>query len=296
LWLAPEIAVVTNIEADHLDFYDNEVQIRDAFSAFAASLPPNGVLIACADDAGAAELAAGHEGRVVTYGLRDGMVRGEVIERGRSGTLTSVSFDGSPAGELALRVPGEHNVRNALAALAVAREAGVGFEVAAPALASFSGVARRFQVRGMAAGVTLVDDYAHHPTEVAATLASARERGWQRVIAVFQPHRFTRTRHMGAALGASLAAADLAVVTDVYGAGEEPEPGVTGKLVVDGVLAARPTARVAYIPSRLAVPELIASRARAGDLVMTIGAGDVTMLGDDILASLADRAAKEPAR
>ena len=291
LWLAPQVAVVTNVEADHLDFYSGEPDIRAAFAAFAEGLPPDGVLIACADDPGAAALLNGHGGRAVAYGLDAGRLRAAVLERGAIGTRSKVSLDGAEVGELRLRVPGDHNVRNALAAVAAALEAGVPFDVAAGALASFTGVARRFQMRGAADGVTLVDDYAHHPTEVAATLAAARERGWRRVIAVFQPHRFSRTRHMGAALGASLAGADLAVITDVYGAGEEPEPGVTGKLVVDGLLAAKAGAQAAYIPSRRVLPGLVVARARPGDLVVTIGAGDVTMLADEILIGLAEREA-----
>ena len=296
LWLAPEVAVVTNVEADHLDFYAGAADIRAAFGAFAEGLPPNGVLIACADDVGAAALLEDYRGRAIPYGIERGTLRAEVVERGPTGTRSSVSADGQPVGELKLRVPGDHNVRNALAAVAAAGEAGVEFDAAAAALASFTGVARRFQLRGAADGVTLVDDYAHHPTEIAATLASARERGWQRVIAVFQPHRFSRTRHLGAALGASLAAADLTIVTDVYGAGEDPEPGVTGKLVVDGLLAAKPSARAAYIPSRRVLPDLVVARAKPGDLVMTIGAGDVTMLADEILYGLAEREAQRRLR
>jgi len=296
LWLAPEIAVVTNVESDHLDFYAGESDIRAAFAAFAEGLGPSGVLIACADDAGAAALAEGHRGRALAYGIGHGALRADVVERGTEGTRSIVALEGEQLGELRLRVPGDHNVRNALAAIAAALEAGVDFDGAAAALASFTGVARRFQARGAADGVSLVDDYAHHPTEIAATLASARERGWRRVIAVFQPHRFSRTRHLGAALGASLASADLTIVTDVYGAGEDPEPGVTGKLVVDGLLAAKPTARAAYIPSRRVLPDLIVARARPGDLVITIGAGDVTMLADEILYGLAEREAQRRIR
>jgi UDP-N-acetylmuramate--alanine ligase len=292
LWLAPDVAVVTNVETDHLDYYTDDGQIRDAFSAFLENVAPEGLVVACADDAGTAAVRAQCTRRVVTYGIGGGDLTADIIERGPAGTTSEISRDGMPLGRLRLGVPGAHNVSNALAALGVALEIGVPFETAADALSSFAGVARRFQARGSADGVTLIDDYAHHPTEIRATLASARERGWRRVIAVFQPHRYSRTRHLGVALGASLAGADLAVVTDVYGAGEDPEPGVTGKVVVDGLLNEAPRAQAMYIPKRGDVADVVASRAEPGDLVLTIGAGDITMLADEILIALASREAE----
>ncbi|MCI0346197.1 MAG: UDP-N-acetylmuramate--L-alanine ligase, partial [Chloroflexi bacterium] len=182
------------------------------------------------------------------------------------------------------------------AAIAASAVAGAAFEVAAEELASFGGVQRRFQLRGAVAGVTVIDDYAHHPTEIRATLAAAREQGWARVVAVFQPHRYSRTLHLGRDLGAALAGADLAVVTDVYGAGEQPMPGVAGKTVVDGLLAARPRARVAYLPKRGEVADFVADRVEPGDLVLTIGAGDITMLADEVLYALSERTERRPAR
>ncbi len=294
LWLGPEVAVVTNVEADHLDYFADERAIRDAFGAFLENVPHDGLAVVCADDPGASAVldASGLRRRSVRYGLNGADLSGRIVERGPAGTVVEVTRNGHVAGVMRLNVPGEHNARNALAALAVAFEAGIPFEASAEALASFTGVARRFQIRGAAAGVTLIDDYAHHPTEIRATLASARERGWSRVIAVFQPHRYSRTRHLGLALGASLADADYAVITDVYGAGEDPEPGVTGKIVVDGLLGAAPRARAAYVPKRGDVADLVASRAEPGDLVLTIGAGDVTMLADEILVALASREAE----
>lgn len=255
-------------------------------------MPLDGVAVVCGDDEGARAVAEGSTRRCVTYGLDEGMgLRASVIDRGPSGTVSRVWSDGTELGELRLQVPGDHNVRNALAAIAVAHEVGVGFDTASRSLGSFTGVARRFQIRGAADGVTLIDDYAHHPTEIVATLASARERGWSRIIAVFQPHRYSRTRHLGAALGAALSKADVAVITDVYGAGEDPEPGITGKVVVDGLLAASSRGRAMYLPKRGDVAEIVAQRAKPGDLVMTIGAGDVTMIAEEILVSLAAREA-----
>jgi UDP-N-acetylmuramate--alanine ligase len=181
---------------------------------------------------------------------------------------------------------------NALAAIAVGSEIGIAFGTIADALARYGGVRRRFELRGHAAGVTVIDDYAHNPSKVRAVLAAAREQTPRRLLAVFQPHLYSRTMHLGKELGAALSAADIVVVTDVYGAREDPQPGITGKIVVDGVLDAEPRRRVAYLPKRGDIVPYIAERALAGDLVLTIGAGDVTMLCDDILISLEARAGR----
>ena len=292
LWLAPEIAVVTNIEADHLDHYRDEAEIRETFLTFVNSLDPDSsVAVLGIDDPGVRAIAPRVERSIVTYGLRAGADwTAEIVERGPAGQRATVRHRGESLGEMRLAVPGEHNVSNALAALAVAAIAGVPFAVAVEELASFAGVQRRFQVRGGVNGVTFVDDYAHHPTEIRATLAAAREQGWNRVVAVFQPHRYSRTLHLGRELGAALSSADRIVVTDVYGAGEQPIPGVTGHLVVDGAIAARPRALVAYLPKAGDVPSFLAARAEPGDLVLTIGAGDVTMLADEVIRALWDRA------
>jgi UDP-N-acetylmuramate--alanine ligase len=289
LWLAPEIAVVGNIEADHLDHYRDEAEIRETFVAFLGNVPADGAAVLGADDPAVAEMAVRIDRRTVTFGLRHGDWTGEVVERGPSGQRVIVRRSGDVVGELALAVPGEHNVLNALATLAVADLVGVPFAVAAEEMASFTGVQRRFQVRGSASGVTFIDDYAHHPTEVRATLASAREQGWRRVVAVFQPHRYSRTLHLGRQLGEALASADRVVVTDVYGAGEQPIPGVSGRIVLDGVLQARPRAQVAYLPKPGDVPSFLVARSEPGDLVLTIGAGDVTMLADDVINALLER-------
>ena len=294
LWLAPEIAVITNVEVDHLDYYRDEREIRETFLAFAHNLPEEGgTAIIGIDDPGVASLGPRIGRATVTFGTGPSADwSGEVLERGSGGQRVLVRRAGDPVGEMTLGVPGTHNVRNALAALAASALAGVDFSAAAEELASFGGVQRRFQLRGNVDGVTVIDDYAHHPTEIRATLEAAREGGWRRMIAVFQPHRYTRTLHLGHELGAALAGADLAVVTDVYGAGEEPIPGVAGKAVVDGLLAARPRARVAYLPRPGEVAAFVSRRVEPGDLVLTIGAGDVTMLADEILHALAEGAGK----
>ncbi|MGH2793391.1 MAG: UDP-N-acetylmuramate--L-alanine ligase [Actinomycetota bacterium] len=296
LWLAPEIAVITNVEADHLDYYRDEREIRETFVAFAHNLPETGTAVLGIDDPGIAWVRGRIARTVVTFGTDPSADwAGEVVERGASGQRVLVRHAGEPAGEMQLGVPGIHNVRNALAALSAAAIVGVPFSVAAEELASFGGVQRRFQLRGSIGGVTVIDDYAHHPTEVRATLEAAREQGWARVVAVFQPHRYSRTQHLGRELGAALSTADLAVVTDVYGAGEQPVPGVAGKSVVDGLLAARPRARVAYVPKRGEVADFVAGRVEPGDLVLTIGAGDITMLADEVLNALSERATRRAA-
>jgi UDP-N-acetylmuramate--alanine ligase len=298
LWLAPEIAVITNVEADHLDYYRDEQQIRETFVAFAHNTPEEGgTVIVGVDDPGVASLRPRIARSIVTFGTDPSADwSGEVVERGPSGQRVLIRRGGDVLGEMILGVPGAHNVRNALAALAASGPAGVPFEVAAEELASFGGVQRRFQMRGSIEGVTLIDDYAHHPTEILATLEAAREQGWARIVAVFQPHRYSRTLHLGRELGAALSGADLIFVTDVYGAGEQPMPGVAGKSVVDGLLAARPRARVVYLPKRGEVADLVASRVQPGDLVLTIGAGDITMLADEVLLALSERAARRAAK
>ncbi|MFA5889624.1 MAG: UDP-N-acetylmuramate--L-alanine ligase [Actinomycetota bacterium] len=293
LWLGPEVAVITNIEAEHLDYYRDEAEVRETFLAFMGNVAPSGVVVACAQDPGVAAVAPRAGRRLVTYAVGTDPDVEWTADRTCEGERRwiDVRRGGHALGRVELGVPGEHNALNALGALAAASEAGVEFGVAAEALAAYQGVARRFQTRGAAGGVTVVDDYAHHPTEVRATLAAAREHagGGRRILAVFQPHLYSRTEMFGRALGEALSAADLVVVTDVYGAREDPRPGISGKIVVDGVLAASPRRRVAYLPKRGDIAGYIADRAHDGDVVLTIGAGDVTMLGSEILRRIGER-------
>jgi UDP-N-acetylmuramate--alanine ligase len=288
LWLGPQIAVITNVEAEHLDHYRDEAEIRDTFLAFAANLPDDGLLVAGAEDPGARWVAERTGRRVVTVGMSEG---DWTAERATvpGGQVVQVFRAGAHVGELKLSVPGEYNVRNALAAIAASEPCGVSFDDVALALRDYTGPRRRFQLRGAASGVKVVDDYSHHPTEVRAMLGAAREQAQARIIAIFQPHLYSRTAFFGDALGAALSAADVVVVTDIDGSREDPVPGITGKIVVDGALRARPRARVAYLPRRGDIAHYVASIAREGDLVVTIGAGDVTMLGDVILSEIKGR-------
>jgi UDP-N-acetylmuramate--alanine ligase len=282
LALTPDIAVITNVEADHLDHYGSFAAVRSAFEEFAAGARASRVV--GGDDPEAA-LIGRATGADVVGTTSDCTYRMVDLDLARS----SISFGlvdptGVELGRLAVPVPGLHNAKNAAVAAVAALAAGVPFATAARALARFAGVARRFEFRGAANGVTFVDDYAHLPTEVRAALAAARDGDWRRVVAVFQPHRYSRTAALWSEFGRAFGDADVVVVTDVYGAGESPVPGVSGKLVADAVRQAFPEKPVAYVagrsPLRAAVGELL----EAGDLCCTLGAGDLTSLPDDLMS------------
>jgi UDP-N-acetylmuramate--alanine ligase len=282
LALHPAIAVVTNVEADHLDHFGTFEAVQEAFEEFLAGASL--ARVAGGDDPEAA--AIGARTGAETVGTAETCTRRMVdVELARS----SVAFDlrdgeGRRLGHLAVPVPGLHNARNAAVATVAALAAGVPMEAAARALARFAGVARRFEFRGSAREVTFVDDYAHLPTEVAAALAAARGGGWSRVVAVFQPHRYTRTQLLVEEFGTSFGDADVVVVTDVYGAGEAPIPGVSGRLVADAVRRAMPDRPVHYAPGRAELLSLVGSRLEPGDLCLTLGPGDLTSLPDELLA------------
>jgi UDP-N-acetylmuramate--alanine ligase len=282
LLLRPDVAVVTNVEEDHMDFYPDREAVEAAFATFCRR---SRVVVGCGDDPGARRVMASVHG-AVTYGEHPGNdVRVENVRIGRDSTGAVVRFgDGSVEVEVAS--PGRHYALNAAAALAAAREAGIDPSAGATALASFAGVRRRFEHRGIAGGAEFVDDYAHHPTEVSATLSAARAHGADRVVAVFQPHRYSRTASHWRPLGESLAPADVVVLTDVYGAGEVPMPGVTGKLLVDALLEVSPRTRAIYLPRRGDLAPFLAREVRDGDLVLTLGAGDITMVAEETLRLL----------
>ena len=293
----PEVAVVTSVQPDHLDFYGDLATVEEAYRAFVSTITSGGLLVACADDPGArslAEYARGQGFRVLTYGESadaDVRVTGE-IHRGLAYSAL-VTADGVDH-PLRLLVPGHHNVLNATAAFAAAT-AGLGqpAEPVLAGLASFTGTRRRFEPKGRAAGVQVVDDYAHNAGKVAALVATAgqllQDTGPGRLVVVFQPHLYSRTRDFARELGASLAAADVVVVMDVYAAREDPQPGISGRLVAEAVRAARSDAEVHYVPSWAAVPGFVAELLRPGDLLVTVGAGDVTMIGPEVLLRLDQR-------
>ena len=296
LSLEPTVAVVNNVEADHLECYGGSVAtLEDVFAEFAGRARR---AIVGTDDAGAARVAARLAVPVWRVGLGGGARAGagagvdvRIIDPalGERGSTARIELPGGRALALRLRVPGLHNLRNAAAALAVVHELGADLERALAALAEFGGVGRRFERLGEARGVTVVDDYAHHPTEVAATLAAARQAfPRRRVVAVFQPHLFSRTALHGEALGRALAAADVVVVAPIYAAREQPLAGVSADLVARGAAGAGAT--TIAVRERAGLTERVVETVRAGDVVFTLGAGDITRVGPELLARLGDAA------
>lgn len=283
LLLTPSIAVVTNVEQDHVDHWSSMDALREAFTSFMSSTEQDGSIVVPCTDAAVVEVAARTGRRIVCFGEGGVDARGVSFE---GGTTSFEITHGAHRAGVTMRVPGHHNVSNALAAAAACLEAGVALDDVARGLAAYRGVERRFEVRGEAAGVTIIDDYAHHPTEVKATLAAARSGGWKRVVAVFQPHRYSRTAAFAVDFGSSFLDADRVVVTDVYGAGEEAVPGVSGKLISDAVCAELPGRPVAYLPHRAELVSYLKGSLRPGDALLTMGAGDVTSLGEELLVEL----------
>ena len=293
LAFAPHGAVITTIEPDHLDHHGTAEAYAAVFREFVRRIAPGGFLVAGIDDPGVVSLLAtlGSDGgtglpRIVSYGRSaSAQVQLVSLESSGGGGRAVVALPGGDV-DITLAVPGEHMLANAAGALAAGTELGVDPAVMARGLAGYTGVRRRFEYKGTAAGVRVYDDYAHHPTEVAATLAAARTVvGVGRLVVVFQPHLYSRTEAFAAEFGRALAGADIAVVLDVYGAREDPRTGVSGRLIADAVPPGR--AQVEYEPSMDRAPSEVARLVRPGDLVLTMGAGDVTMLGPELLQALA---------
>jgi UDP-N-acetylmuramate--alanine ligase len=293
LLLSPDVAVITNVEADHLDNYGSLAEIEAAFATFGSHV--SSLVLTCADDRGAEAVAARLEPqspqRVRRYGesVRADYRLGDVHAQGTA-TSFAVTADHSPFGEifaqLTVQVPGRHNALNATAAFAAAVELGFAPPRVTAALARYQGARRRMELKGEADGVRVFDSYAHHPTELAADLRAARDiTPTGRIIAIFQPHLYSRTRIFADDFGTALGLADQAIVLDVYAAREDPEPGVTGKLVADAV----PGGRARFLPDRTEVAPLIARIAEPGDVVLTMGAGDVTALGPQLVEAFRRR-------
>ena len=275
--------ILTNVEVDHLDFYGTPDAIFDGFDHYLSQI--DGPKVLCLDDPETARLAARHD--VITYGTSPGADFVAANVRSETGSFTfDVVHHGEILGSVALPLRGLHNVRNATAAVAMAVSVGVPFEIAADALAKFGGVARRFDIRGVDGGATLVDDYGHLPSEIAAVLAAARGSGdaWQRVVAVFQPNRFNRMAVMWPDYCDAFVDADVVVLTEIYGSGTAPIPGVTGKLVVNAVIDAHPRSRVVWMPKRDDLVEFLARELRDGDVCISMGCGDVAALPDEVQA------------
>jgi UDP-N-acetylmuramate--alanine ligase len=290
LLIEPWCGVITNIEVDHVDFYPGGLdEIVAAFAAFAGRCAS---VVACGDDPAVRDALRRVGAAATTYGLDAGNdLTVTVAGLGPEGATGTLRLEDGSDVDLRLRIDGPHNLANAAAAIAVARRLGVGPDAAAASLATFGGVHRRFELRGTARGARFFDDYGHTPTEMAVTVATARRCEPDRLIALVQPHRYSRVQALWRELGASVAAADVVVVTDVYGAAQPPIPGVTGKLVVDGVQLAAPGRRTLYLPHRRDVVRVLSEEVRPGDLVVTMGCGDVWMLGDEVRAAIDGSAA-----
>ncbi len=284
LHLHPEAAIITNVEFDHPDFYSSLEDVVETFEKFVAALSPEGHLVLCADDPNCMKLAENAPCPVATYGILGGDLRAEIA----SSNSYRLFEDGEERGVVELGVHGRHNILNSLAAASIARWLGHDAHEAARTLSGFGGVRRRFQLKGVGSEVRVVDDYAHHPTEILATLDVARATtpSVGRVVAVFQPHRYSRTRRFHREFGESFAAADAVVITEVYGAGEMPEPGVSGKLIVDAICETQNHPDVYYVPDQEAIPNVLRMISGPNDTVITLGAGDVSRVGEELLAIL----------
>lgn len=289
LHLRPTLAVLTNVDPEHLDHYGSVTALEDAFVQFATGLPVDGVCVACLDHPRLAGLLPRIERRIVTYGFDPAADLGaRDVRREGLGMRFTLVDRGREVGAAFVPVPGRHNVANALATLAVAREREIPWQHAIRALASYGGVDRRFSVRGEVAGVQVVDDYAHHPAELEATLAAARGVHAGRIVVVFQPHRFTRTRDHFDGFAAAFDAADVAFVTDVYSAGEPAIAGATGAALAEAI-AGRGSVAAHHVAGLDAALEALLALLEPGDLVLTLGAGDVSSLGPELLRALEAR-------
>jgi len=287
LKLAPTIAVVTTIDAEHLDHYGSLDAIRAAFLTFVNKVPFYGAVVLCLDQPNIQMLLPHVEKRLITYGLESGadLVARRLQLRGMTSRF-DVFHHGELLGECVLQIPGRHNVLNALAAIGVGLDLEIPFATISAALAGFAGVQRRFQVRGTAGGVTVVDDYGHHPAEIRATLAAAKAGFDCRVVTVFQPHRYSRTLHLRQEFLTAFNQADVLVVMDIYPAGEAPIPGVSAADLADDIRA-HGHRNVTYLGNdRARIVDHVCEISRPGDLVLTLGAGDVSQLGSDILRRL----------
>ena len=286
LRLTPAIAVITNIDPEHLDHYGNYAALEEAFISFANRVPFWGLSVLCLDHPGVQSILPRMTRRTTTYGFgsQADLVATTVTPSG-TGMQFEVRRRSEFLGEARIRLPGRHNVQNALATLAVALELDVPFAEAAEALESFLGIERRFERKGEAGGVALVDDYAHHPAEIRATLASARESHAGRIVVAFQPHRYTRTRDLWDEFTAAFNHADVLLVTPIYAANETAIPGIESAPLVEAIRA-HGHRETHFVADLEALPAEIAAVARPGDLVLTLGAGNISTLGEPILAAL----------
>jgi len=287
LKLSPSLVVITNIDADHLDIYSDIDDIKNAFVEFASKVPFYGALVVCLDDPMLRSILPKIPRRTLSYGLNpQAQLRALDIHSDGMTSTFDVHLNKELLGSITLRVPGEHNVRNALGAIGIGLELGMDFTKIAEGIDAFSGVFRRFQIKGESKGIIVIDDYAHHPTEVHATLQAARS-GWsdRRIVAVFQPHLYSRTRDLYKDFGSAFLDADVLIVTDVYPSREKPIEGVSGKLITD-TASDFGHQNVQFVPDKADVPAHLSDICRDGDIVITMGAGDIYRYGEQYLKTL----------
>src|SRR3989338_1944472 len=289
LKLSPTIAVVTNIDREHMDHYKDMDEVKATYLTFINKIPFYGCAILCLDHPNIQGLIPRITRRHITYGLT---AQADFSARDIETTEMKTSFDvwrrGNSMGRVMVKVPGEHNVYNALAAIAVAMELDIGFEQAKDSIANFSGVERRFHIKGVANGITIVDDYGNHPVEIKATLKAAKD-GWkQRVVAVFQPHRYSRTQDLFQEFLSAFNDADMLVLTDIYAAGEEKIPGISSEILYNSIKTYGHR-DVVYIPDKKDIPDYLNKIAKPGDMVITLGAGDIWQVGEEIIQKMSGK-------
>ena len=290
LRLTPSLAVITNIEAEHLDIYDNLEDVKEAFVEFANKVPFYGAVVLCLDDPNVRSIIPEIERKIITYGLTpQAQIRATDIEIDHFQSSFTVVQEGTKLGDISIMAPGEHNVKNALAAIAVGLELDIDFKYIKSGLERFEGVFRRFQLKLDKDDIMVIDDYAHHPTEVQATLKAAR-KGWKdhRIVAVFQPHLYSRTQDLYKEFGSSFFDAEVCVITDVYPSREEPIEGVSGQLIAD---AAKEYGhrKVHYVEDKNELPEKLKELTKPGDVIITMGAGDIYKYGEKFVEELKAR-------
>ncbi len=287
LKLSPQIAIVTNIENDHMDYYKTMDNILRTFSEFLHKLDPtDGIAILCFDNTHVRNIAANLERRYVSYALEhEADYTARNIKSDGPVSVFDVYQQGNLLGTAKISVPGIHNVSNALAAVAVGMNAGLSFSQIVEGLGMFQGAKRRFQSKGRVNGVWVVDDYAHHPTEISTTLLGARQTEPKRLICVFQPHRYTRTKFLQKEFGSAFSQADLLILTDIYSAGEQPIPGVNGETIKNEI-ECQTDQRVTYVPDKDKIARYLAEIVQAGDLVITMGAGNIYQVGEELVEKL----------
>ncbi len=287
LRLTPSIAIITNIEAEHLDIYDDLEDVKGAFIDYANKVPFYGAVIVCLDDPNVRSILPDLERRIISYGLSpQAQVRAVDIQMNQFTSTFTVMNDDQKLGVITLKAPGDHNVKNALAAVATGIELNIDFKLIKQGLERYQGVFRRFQKKVEEQGVMVIDDYAHHPTEVAATLNAAR-KGWpdRRIVAVFQPHLYSRTQDLYKEFGLSFSDAEVLVITDVYPSREKPIEGVTGKLISD-TAEQYGHKNVIYVEDKADVTETLKEISKAGDIIITMGAGDIYKYGEEFAKEL----------